>query len=129
MQKYLLDTHAFLWWVTDHQSLSETARERIADPESVVHFSVVSAWEISIKESIGRLKLSSPPKRFVERQLQETGFRVLDIRLDHALEVSALPVIHHDPFDRLLAAQCVCDRLTLLSRDQVLRRYAIDVVW
>ena len=129
MKKYLLDTHTFLWWIADDESLSESVRSRIADPESTIHFSVVSGWEISIKQTIGRLKLSKPPKQFVQQQLSETGFSILDIRLDHALEVSTLPLIHNDPFDRLLVAQCVCDGMTLLSRDALLTRYSIEVVW
>ena len=129
MKKYLLDTHTFLWWIADDESLSTIVRERIENPDTQIYFSVVSGWEISIKYSIGRLKLSSPPKRFIQQQLFETGFPVLDIRLDHALEVSALPLIHNDPFDRLLVAQCVCDGMTLLSRDKALDRYSIRVVW
>ena len=129
MTKYLLDTHTFLWWIADHESLSDSVREILADAGTHVSFSVVSGWEIAIKHSIGRLELSSPPKRFVQKQLDETGFSVLDVRLDHALEVSVLPLIHSDPFDRLLVAQCICDRLTLISRDDALRKYSINILW
>ena len=127
--KYLLDTHTFLWWILDYKELSGRVRGVLADINNPVFFSVVSGWEIAIKHSIGRLKLTSPPKRFVREQLLETAFPVLDIRVDHALEVSELPLIHNDPFDRLLISQCRCDGLTLLTRDRILQRYPIDVCW
>lgn len=89
----------------------------------------MSAWEISIKYAIGRLSLSRRPRDFVQQQLQKTGFQVLPIRLDHSLEVAELPPVHDDPFDRLLVAQCRCDGLTLISRDDLLGKYPIRVRW
>ena len=127
--KYLLDTHAFLWWVTDDPQLSNRARNIVEDSSITIYFSAVSAWEIAIKHGIGRLQLDDSPKRFVNKQLEVTGFPVLEIRLDHVLEVSELPLIHADPFDRVLIAQCACDRLTILSRNKTIGRYPIEAYW
>ena len=109
--------------------LSSAAREAIADGANEVYFSVVSGWEIAIKYAIGRLRLKLSPKRFLMEQLSKTGFTVLDIRLDHALEVSELPHIHSDPFDRLLMAQCRCDGFTLISCDRMISRYVLNRIW
>ena len=127
--RYLLDTHTFLWWIADDRKLSAHAREVIADSDNDIVFSAVSAWEIAIKYAIGRLSLDHPPKRFVRDQLKKTGFPVLDVRLDHALEVSELPQIHSDPFDRLLIAQCRCDSMPLISSDKTISQYPVELIW
>lgn len=127
--RYLLDTHTFLWWVADSAELSDTVRTLIGDVGNEVMFSVVSAWEIAIKYSIGRLSLSKRPREFVQEQLRKVDFQVLPIRLEHSLEAAELPALHSDPFDRLLVAQCRCDNLTLMSRDTHLARYPIRVLW
>ena len=127
--KYLLDTHAFLWWVSDDPMSSSAAREAIADGANEVCFSVVLAWEIAIRHAIGRLHLRQPPKLFLTKQLPKSGFVVLGIRLDHALELLELPNIHSDPFDRLLIAQCRCDGFTLISCDRMISRYVLKRIW
>ncbi len=125
----LLDTHAFLWWVSDSPELAATTRDLIGSIGNEIFFSAVSSWEIAIKYALGRLKLARKPARFVQEQLTKTGFRILPIQVDHTLEVAELPPIHADPFDRLLVAQCVREGLTLITRDRDLRRYPIETAW
>ena len=118
--RILLDTHAFLWWVTDSAELSRRARRVIADGANEIYFSMASAWEIAIKSSFGRVTLPDEPEVFITEQLQENG---------HALGVAALPAVHRDPFDRLLVAQARTEQLAVLSRDARLARYSVRVVW
>jgi PIN domain nuclease of toxin-antitoxin system len=125
----LLDTHAFLWWISDHPSLSSRARAAIADADNDCLLSVASCWELAIKVSLGKLELASRLDRFVPDQLAANQMRLLPIDLRHTLRVANLPWHHRDPFDRLLLAQCAEDGLTLVSADTSLQPYGIDLLW
>ena len=127
--KVLLDTHAFLWWITDDPRLSRHARDIIGDGGNDVFFSVASAWEIAIKAGIGRLELPNSAEEFVTGEVTRNGFSVLPIHLAHALRVQALPTHHRDPFDRLLVAQSAIEGLPLISRDSVFAGYDVDTRW
>ncbi len=129
MSRLLLDTHAFLWWISDDPRLSPAAREVIADGASEVFLSAVSVWEMVIKMGLGRLELPEDLESFLARQLQVNGFRPLAMTLPHALAVRHLPDVHKDPFDRLLVAQAQHEELVLVSRDAVVRRYPVPVIW
>ncbi len=125
----LLDTHAFLWWVTDSVRLSRLAREILSDVNNSLLLSAASAWEIAIKAQVGRLKLPSDPARFVAEQLALNGIEGLPIQLSHALHTSTLPAHHRDPFDRLLIAQSQLEGLPILTSDPLITRYAVQVIW
>jgi len=127
--RLLLDTHAFLWWITDSDELSRRARRLIADGRNEIFFSVVSAWEIAIKSKLGRVTLREDVDRYIPEQLQQNAFDVLPVQLHHALRVAALPDLHRDPFDRLLIAQALSEELALVSRDARLSDYKIRVLW
>jgi len=127
--KLLLDTHAFLWWLTDDEQLSSRARRAIADGKNEIFFSAASAWEIAIKSRLGRVSLPEDAERYIPEQLDANGFEALPVRLLHALRVASLPDIHRDPFDRLLVAQALVEGLVVLSNDRQLGRYAVRVVW
>ncbi|WP_287370397.1 type II toxin-antitoxin system VapC family toxin [Oceanithermus sp.] len=129
MSRLLLDTHAFLWWISDDPRLSPAAREAIADGASEVFLSAVSVWEMVIKMGLGRLELPEDLESFLARQLQVNGFRPLAMTLPHALAVRHLPDVHKDPFDRLLVAQAQHEELVLVSRDAAVRRYPVPVIW
>ena len=111
----LLDTHAFLWWLSDDERLSEAARATIRDPVNVVLVSAASAWEIAIKSALGRLDLPEPPDSYVPDRIARSGFVELPITAAHALRVAALPLHHRDPFDRLLVAQSNAEGVPLVS--------------
>ncbi len=123
--KVLLDTHVLLWWVTDDPRLSVTARDAIATGDVAV--SVVSLWEVEIKRGLGRIDIDT--RELVREVSQTEGFRMLEIRPTHVLALAELPLLHKDPFDRMLIAQAVRDRLTLVSRDEEIHRYQVDVAW
>ena len=118
----LLDTHAFLWWISDNRRLSERAREIIADGRNELLFSVASGWEISIKSGLGRLDVPEDLEQF-------NAFQVLPIHLSHALRTRVLPDLHRDPFDRILVSQAILEEIPLLSADPQISQYPVEVVW
>lgn len=115
----LLDTHALLWWLGNPELLSTQSKRAIADGNNVVFVSAAVIWEIVIKKSLG--KLESPDD--VEGALTANGFAHLAVTLRHALAVEALPNVHRDPFDRMLVAQAISDRLTIVTRDPNIMKY------
>jgi PIN domain nuclease of toxin-antitoxin system len=127
--KLLLDTHAFLWWVSDNPKLSPRARRLIAAGTNQVFFSAASAWEIAINTGLGRLTVAGDLQEFMLEQLRLNGFEVLPIHLKHALLTHRLPPHHSDPFDRMLVAQAMAEGLAILSADPALGRYRVRVVW
>ena len=116
----LLDTHVLIWW-DEGRRLSSVGRLAIESADSV-YVSAASAWEVAIKIGLGRLR----PARTVEEAADESGFLELPIGFRHAQRVAALPPHHRDPFDRLLIAQAEVEGLTLVTRDPVFERYAIE---
>ena len=116
----LLDTHVLIWW-DEGRRLSSVGRRAIESADSV-YVSAASAWEVAIKIGLGRLR----PARTVEEAAGESGFLELPISFRHAQRVAALPPHHRDPFDRLLIAQAEVEGLTLVTRDPVFERYAIE---
>jgi PIN domain nuclease of toxin-antitoxin system len=125
---YLLDTHIFLWWITNDPRLSETAKEIICDGKNSICFSSVSAFEIAIKANLGRLSEVGDPTSSVPFHAQRNNFEELHLTSRAALQVFKLPDIHNDPFDRLLIAQCLEHKLTLISADKLIPKYDILVV-
>ena len=123
----LLDTHAFLWWVSDDPRLRRRARAAITSSPCVL--SLASCWEMAIKVSLGKLTLSRPVGRFVQEQIEANGFSLLEITLEHTAGVASLPFHHRDPFDRLLAAQAITDELAIVSSDPIFRTYGVRRVW
>jgi PIN domain nuclease of toxin-antitoxin system len=117
----LLDTHVLLWWLDNPELIAEQAREAIRDPQNVVYVSSVSVWEIVIKKSIG--KLDAPDN--LNEVIEQCRFLPLPITFEHALAVRQLPMLHHDPVDRLLIAQCKVEKLVLVTRDAEISRYSL----
>jgi PIN domain nuclease of toxin-antitoxin system len=120
----LLDTHAFIWWRENSPRLGADARGRIASA-SLVFVSVASAWEAAIKIALGKLKL---PESF-EAGVIASRFDKLPIAFQHTEIVATLPHHHADPFDRMLIAQAICERLILVTHDRRLAPYALDLIW
>jgi len=125
----ILDTHTFLWWNTDDARLSDTARKIISDGRNELYLSAASAWEIAIKASRGSLLLPEPPDHYVASRLRLHRVQALPIQLSHALHVYHLPDIHRDPFDRLLIAQSQLDDVPILTMDENISRYEVEVIW
>ena len=121
----LLDTHVFLWAVDNDPNLSPAAREAIVDGHNIVYVSAATAWEISIKRAIGKLK--TPESDYLQ-ELRLHRFTPLSITTDHALAVENLPPYHKDPFDRMLIAQAQNEKLTLVTRDQRIESYDVRTI-
>ena len=125
----LLDTHSFIWFVEDSPSLSAQARALIEEPTNAVFFSMASMWEMAIKISLGKLHLSQPFDLFIPNQLLLNDITLLDITVNHTLYVATLPFHHRDPFDRLLVAQCLVERMPCVSIDNVFDAYSVQRLW
>lgn len=125
----LLDSHVFVWQDMDSGRLSATARTYLNDPANRILFSVASAWEITIKIQIGKLKLSDTLSVVVAQQRAQNPFDILPVMFDHALQVGSLPQIHKDPFDRMLVAQAIVENAIILTDDHLIQQYPIRTVW
>lgn len=120
----LLDTHALLWWAIDSPRLGQQARAMIASA-SAAHYSIASPWELAIKVSVGKLGFD------VERGMQafaEAGFGLVSIKPAHLAAVARLPLLHRDPFDRLIVAQALVEGMTIMTADPQLSRYKVDCI-
>jgi len=126
--KLLLDTHVFIWWDSDPGRLSPSAIKAMGDPLNEIWLSVVSVWELLVKAQLGKLTLRLPLSDIVNQQ-RANGLRVLPVTLTHALAVDGLPMVHKDPFDRMLIAQANVEGAELVSADQVVRQYPVRVLW
>jgi PIN domain nuclease of toxin-antitoxin system len=118
----LLDTHVVLWWLADDPSLSDEIKTRL-DHEPDVYVSAATVWEVAIKQAIGKLEPADLPER-----IRGSGFRELPIGSEHAIAAGRLPLIHRDPFDRMLVAQARCEDFTLVTRDARCRQYDVAVL-
>ena len=125
----VLDTHAFLWFIDGNAKLSQRARELIEDPRNAKVVSVASLWEVGLKVSLGRLNLAQPFEELIPRQMELNGFGLLPVRIPHIAKVISLPFHHRDPFDRMIAAQCVADDLSVVSLDSVFDKYSVPRLW
>jgi len=119
--RLLLDTHVALWWMNDPSQLAEEARAAIADGANEVYLSSASVWEAAIKEASGRLAAPAP----VAETAESAGLLELPIFWKHARQAADLPSLHRDPFDRMLVAQALVEKLTLATRDPLVRQYAV----
>ncbi|MGH2595093.1 MAG: type II toxin-antitoxin system VapC family toxin [Actinomycetota bacterium] len=127
--RVLLDTHAFLWWISDDEQLTAGARETIGAADNQVFVSVASVWEIVTKSRLGRLPLPEPVGRFVATHLEQNAFQPLPIAMRHAFELETLPDLHRDPFDRMLVAQALAEEMPLVSGDDAVRAYPLTTIW
>jgi PIN domain nuclease of toxin-antitoxin system len=119
----LLDTHIALWAITGDATLDEQFLDRLRhDPD--IFLSPVSLWEITIKQATG--KLAGPAD--LAELVRDMGFRELPVMYAHAIAAGRLPPHHSDPFDRMLVAQAAVDGLTLVSRDESIARYDVDIL-
>ena len=125
MSRLLIDTHALLWWLIDDPALSPAARDAIADPANEPLVSAACVWEIAIKRSLGKL---AAPDDLPDR-ISDAGFAWLPISAQHAWQVRDLPMHHRDPFDRVLVAQALIERLPIVTADAHLGEYGVEVRW
>ena len=127
--RVLLDTHAFLWWVSDSRRLSETARDAIRNEANDVVVSAVSAWEVATKHRLGRLPEAGGLAGDIRGAIVGQGFSELPISVADAERSGRLPGPHRDPFDRLLIAQALAHDLALVSNEEAFDRYGVRRLW
>jgi PIN domain nuclease of toxin-antitoxin system len=127
--RLLLDTHALLWWLAGDSSLSEPAREAIADESAEVFVSAASAWEMATKHRTGRLPGIDTVMRDLAGAISGQGFLPLPITLRHGQTAGGLPGPHRDPFDRLLMAQAMLEDLWLVSNEMPFDAYGVRRLW
>ncbi|GAK56143.1 twitching motility protein PilT [Candidatus Vecturithrix granuli] len=125
--RYLLDTHIFLWWLVDQPKLSEATKRVIAASDNEIYVSAASTWEMIIKSAIGKLSLPPSPQGFIREQLRINRMLPLPITIEHSLALATLPMIHKDPFDRMLIAQTIFERMVLITDDPVINSYPVTV--
>ncbi len=126
--RILLDTHIFLWWDNDPDHLLAQAKNLCQDPANTLVLSVVSVWEMQIKQQLGKLTLRLPLSELIEDQQKTNGVEILPISLVHVLALETLPLHHKDPFDRLLIAQSRSEGIGLLSVDPIFKQYAVTLL-
>lgn len=126
--RVLLDTQAWLWMLTAPERLSREGRDLIEADETQLLLSAASAWEITVKHAIGKLRLPEPPAQFVPSRLEATGVRPLAIEPVHVLHAAQLAPHHRDPFDRVIIAQARVERLPILTADPIFDLYPVDTI-
>ena len=127
--RLLLDTHAFLWWLAGDNALSAAARKAITEENNTVYVSAASAWEIATKYRIGKLPGVAAIVNNLGETIADQGFAVLPISLQHAQVAGMLPGTHRDPFDRILVAQSLIEKLTLISNEQPFEAFGVSRLW
>ncbi len=122
----LLDTHVWLWLQTEPELVPTHVRDQLAEPRNEVLLSAASSWEIAIKYALGKLPLPEPPETYVPDRMRRSGTKGLAIEHTHTLAVASLPMLHRDPFDRLLVAQANALGLRVVTADPQVAQYDID---
>jgi PIN domain nuclease of toxin-antitoxin system len=127
--KLLLDTHTFLWLNNDVDQLSETVKRLCATGTHDFYLSIASAWEMQIKNQLGKLKLDVTVEEMVNKNQQENNIQLLPIDLAHISHLKRLPSHHKDPFDRIIIAQAILENMPIISVDQMFSDYDVTVYW
>ena len=127
--KLLIDTSAFLWFLTSDPRLSETAAAAIRAPENDAWLSAVSFWEILVKHQLGRLPLPEPPSSYVPKQRKRHGIQSLALREKAMAHLPKLPSHHKDPFDRMLVCQAIVHGMAILTPDRLIAQYPVRTLW
>jgi len=130
---YLLDTHAFLWALFDHNQLSHNASSIILNTENIIYVSLITFWEIALKFSIGKLSLENVSPEELPLYAENSGFEILGIT---PVEISSFyklpPISHKDPFDRLIIWQCIQNNMVIISKDSKMKeykKYGLNLIW
>lgn len=127
--RVLIDTHAFIWWNTEDERLSDRARRVMEDEASEIFVSVGSIWEVATKVAKGRLEIPGDLETYVDERLAANRWVALSIDRRHVIRAASLPVIHRDPFDRILIAQAQLDDMPIVTTDAAITRYDVETIW
>ncbi len=127
--KLLLDTHSLIWFFSGDPKLSNTARIYMEDVKHQKLISLASVWEMAIKQSKKKLTLALPLEDYIQQKLKLEDFELLPIHLNHLAIIATLPFHHNDPFDRLIIAQAMVEKIPILSRDLAFDSYDVERIW
>jgi len=127
--KYLLDTHAVLWFWWDDPRLGARARSVIMDPANQKLVSLATPWEVAIKTSLKKIDIGGPYEGFFSQQMTRSCFEWMAFREEHFCRLSDLPFHHRDPFDRMLVAQALVENVSIISSDAHFEAYGVSRVW
>ena len=128
MGDYLLDTHTAVWFLSGERALSQTARQIIVEPSNRRCISIVSVWELAIKIGIGKMKFPGNSAGFIS-VAEASGFFIMPIKIDYPTIIENLPRIHRDPFDRMIIATAIAEKMTIITTDTDIMRYDVPHVW
>ena len=126
--KYLLDTHAIIWFSQNSPQLPDKINEIIINPNNTCLISLASIWEMSIKIKIGKMNLIGNLYDFVN-ELILIDFKFLDIKLEHVVEAGSLFRFHNDPFDRMIITQSLIEKIPIISKDSMFDNYKVNRIW
>ena len=126
--RYIIDTQVFIWYAVGDKQLSKSAID-IIESDALCYVSIASIWEMTIKNSIGKLTFHVPFEALIKEQIELNKYEILPIELAHVFQISNLPFYHKDPFDRILIAQAVAEDIPIISIDSYFRNYPINVIW
>ncbi len=124
----LIDTHAVIWFITKDSRLPESTLKLMKTPENKCFVSIASLWKIAIKFSLGRLELHTELSK-IFGIIAKTGFEILPITIGQILINAELPFHHNDPFDRIIIAQAISEKLKIVSKDGLFQNYNVNLVW
>lgn len=127
--RFLIDTHCFLWAISAPERLNEDAKEMITSDDHTGVLSSISAAEIAVKVSIGKLQAAPSAYEYVQSEIDDFDLQTLPLYVHHGLRVAELPLHHRDPFDRLLVAQAQAEGLPLMTADPKLAKYDVEIIW
>jgi len=126
--RLLLDTHIFIWWADAPEKLSAKTLKFMLDPDNDLVLSVASLWEMQIKVQLGKLKLRRNLSELVQIQQEVNGIQLISISPAHVFMLDELPLIHKDPFDRMIIAQAIIEDLLLVSDDKIFTQYNVNLL-
>ena len=127
--KFLLDTHCFLWAISNSSLLPKKVINYLENQENEIFLSSASVWEIFIKFKLGKLDLKKDPENLILEEMQIGNYKSLEIKMNHIFPMSKLSQYHKDPFDRILICQAISEGLTILTNDPLIKKYKVKTVW
>ena len=122
--RVLLDTHTLIWGLCEPDRLNVKTKELLTNIDNIIFVSIASLWELQIKKSLNKITL---PDNFTS-QLQENGYELLNITHEHISKLDTIPMIHRDPFDRMLISQCTYENIPLVTKDTEIIKYNIQII-
>jgi len=127
--RYLLDTHTFLWMAADPGRLSEKVRVLVQEANCKLYLSAASGWEVALLSMLKRIELPDKPQRFIPEAMQRLHIVPIPISFTTAISAAMLPLIHRDPFDRIMIAEAEKEKMIILTKDPAFAKYGIQTFW